>query len=132
MKKLFISCPMKGRTRENIEKSMDKMHKMAELIFDQELEVIQSYIEEEPPKNVNERIWYLGKSILLLSEADYYIGVDYTIFYSGCKVENRVAEEYGVPHTYVSMSQIMPDAQELEHEWLELENPNYSCAPMRG
>lgn len=27
MKKLFISCPMKGRTEENIRKSMEKMHR---------------------------------------------------------------------------------------------------------
>ena len=29
MKKVFISCPMKGRTTENIQKTMDKMHKCA-------------------------------------------------------------------------------------------------------
>lgn len=44
MKKLFISCPMKGRTEENISKSMDQMHKIAEIIFDQELEAIPTYI----------------------------------------------------------------------------------------
>ena len=51
MKKLFISCPMKGRTEENIRKSMEKMHKIAEIIFDQELEVIPTYIEDNPPEN---------------------------------------------------------------------------------
>lgn len=30
MKKLFISCPMTGREEENIEKSIEKMHKIAE------------------------------------------------------------------------------------------------------
>ena len=44
MKKIFISCPMKGRTEENIRKSMEKMHKIAEEIFEQELEVIPSYM----------------------------------------------------------------------------------------
>lgn len=34
LKKLFISCPMHGRTKEAIEKSMDKMHKIAEIYFD--------------------------------------------------------------------------------------------------
>lgn len=43
MKKLFISCPMKGRTEENIKKSMDKMHKLAEIMFEQELEVIPQF-----------------------------------------------------------------------------------------
>lgn len=48
-KKLFISCPMKGRTEEDIRHDMNRMHKMAEIVFDQELEVIPSYIENDPP-----------------------------------------------------------------------------------
>ena len=60
MKKLFISCPMKGRTREAIEESFNTMHKIAEIMRGEKLEVIQSYIEDEPPEGVNERIWYLG------------------------------------------------------------------------
>ena len=75
MKKLFISCPMKDRTEENIRKSMEKMHKIAEIIFDQELEVIPTYINDNPPENNHEAIWYLGKSIELLAQADFYIGV---------------------------------------------------------
>ena len=70
MKKLFISCPMKGRTEENIRKSMEKMHKIAEVVFEQELEVIPSYIEDYPPKDSHEAVWYLGESIKLLSQAD--------------------------------------------------------------
>ena len=60
MKKLFISCPINGRTEENIKKSMEKMHKIAEIVLDQKLEVIDSYVEENPPENVNQGIWYLG------------------------------------------------------------------------
>lgn len=77
MKKLFISCPMKGRTEENIRKSMEKMHKLAEIIFDQKLEVIPTYIEDNPPESSNQGIWYLGKSIELLADADYFIGVSH-------------------------------------------------------
>ena len=52
MKKLFISCPMKGRTNENIEISIEKMHKMAEIIFDQPLEVIDSFLKVIFPKQI--------------------------------------------------------------------------------
>ena len=31
MKKLFISCPMKGRTEENIKNTMNRLHKLAEV-----------------------------------------------------------------------------------------------------
>ena len=56
MKKLFISCPMKGRTEENIRKSMEKMHKAAEAVFEEEFEVIPSYIEDNPPKDSHEAV----------------------------------------------------------------------------
>ena len=103
MKKLFISCPMKGRTEENIKKSMEKMHEIAEIVFDQELEVIPSYIEDNPPENCQQAVWYLGESIKKLSEADFFIGVDYSEFFKGCEIERNVARQYGIRSTYVNM-----------------------------
>ncbi|MBO5025963.1 MAG: hypothetical protein J6C86_07470 [Bacteroidaceae bacterium] len=117
MKKLFISCPMKGRTEENIRKSMEQMHKIAEIIFDQELEVIPTYIEDNPPENNNQAIWYLGKSIQLLAEADYFIGVDYSEFYKGCSVERTIARDYGIRSTIVEMNVVMPDAVDVERDF---------------
>ena len=114
MKKLFISCPMKGRTEENIKKSMEKMHKMAEIIFDQELEVIPSYIEDAPPENTHQRIWYLGKSIQMLAEADYFIGIECSGYFKGCEIERYVARDYGIPNTVVNHFELMPDAAEIE------------------
>ena len=113
MKKLFISCPMKGRTEENIKKSIERMHKIAEIIFDQELEVIPTYIEDNPPENNNRAVWYLGKSIELLAQADFFIGVEWCDFYKGCKVERSVANEYGIRSTYVNTYDLMPDVVEI-------------------
>lgn len=111
MKKLFISVPMKGRTEENIKKSMDKMHKIAEIIFDQPLERIESYIPDNAPGDCrNKRIWFLGESIKLMSEADCFIGVNncYGEF-SGCYVERMVAKEYNVPMYLISNEIACPD-----------------------
>ena len=119
MKKLFISCPMKGRTEENIKRSMEKMHKIAEIVFDQEVEVIPSCIEEDPPQTNDKRLWYLGKSIQMMAEADYFIGLRWTDFYDGCAVETITAERYEIPCAYVDMERIMPDAVEKEREWRE-------------
>lgn len=116
MKKLFISCPMKGRTEENIRKSMEKMHKIAEIVFDQELEVIPSYIEHNPPENCKRSVWYLGESIKKMAMADYFIGVGYSHFFVGCNIERNVAEEYGIPHTIVHIHELMPDADEVERK----------------
>lgn len=113
MKKLFISCPMKGRTEENIRKSMEKMHKIAEIMFDQELEVIPSYIEDNPPDTRDQRIWYLGESIKMMADADYYIGVEWPDEFPGCAVENRVADAYNIPRTFVRIYDLMPDVVAL-------------------
>lgn len=117
MKKLFVSCPMNGRTEENIKKSMEKMHKIAEIVFDQKLEVIDSYVEENPPENVTQGIWYLGKSIQLLSKADYFIGIDYNEFWKGCLTEARIAQMYGIPMTCVQLDELMPDAVEAQNKY---------------
>lgn len=120
MKKLFISCPIRGRTEESIRNSMERMHKIAEAFFGQELEVIPSYIPDRAPDTVNRRIWYLGESIKMLSQADYYIGIRYCDAFPGCCVENDVAQRYGIPNFFVDL-EMMPDACEIEKAyWNEL------------
>lgn len=103
--KLFISCPMLGRTREAIEESMKVMHEEAEKRFGKKLEAIDTYIEEYAPEEVvNVPVWYVGESIKMLSQADYFIGVDITKYgsynkrcYPGCAVEEFTAEMYDIP-----------------------------------
>lgn len=95
MKKLFVSVPMKGRTKEDIKNSIECMHKIAEIAFGEELELIDSYIEDTPPANIKLSIWYLGKSIELLSQADYFIGIN-DHHYPGCQAEFFVAKNYGI------------------------------------
>lgn len=113
MKKLFISCPMKGRAEEDIRNSMARMHKIAEAYFGQELEIIPTYIERRPTVDCNPSIWCLGESIKKLAEADYFIGVGYCDEFNGCMVEFDVARRYGIPFFTVGL-EMMPDALEIE------------------
>lgn len=62
MKKLFISCPMKNRSEENIRMTFDRLHKIAEAVYGESLEVIPTYIEDNPPKCRTEGLWYLGRA----------------------------------------------------------------------
>ena len=117
MKKLFISCPMKGRTKENIKKSMEQMHKIAEIMFDQKLEVIPTYIEDAPPANSNECVWYLGRSIQLMAEADLFVGIYYSEYFKGCNIESDVANSYGIPSVRFDIYKLMPDVTEVEREY---------------
>ena len=106
MKKLFISCPMRGLTRETIKANVEKMHKIAEIVFDQELDVIQCYRPVEAAEGDNQAsIWCLGQSIQMMSEADYYIGVNMPYGYShACEIENNVAITYGFQRYFVDSS----------------------------
>lgn len=116
MKKLFISCPMKNRTKENIQMTFERLHKIAEAVFNESLEVIPTYIEDNPPSCRTEGLWFLGKSIELLAQADYFIGIcgDNAFQYNGCTVEIDAAKLYGVPSYLVPTVFAAPDVAKKE------------------
>lgn len=62
----------------------------------EELELIDSYIEDNPPKGNNEAIFYLGESIKKLAQADVFVGICESYEWSGCRIENITAESYGI------------------------------------
>ena len=96
MKKLFVSVPMQGRTEEEIKASIQKMKKIAEIYEGEELELIDSYIEDNPPKDNNQAIWFLGKSLEKLATADVFIGISENWDWNGCSIEQEVAHRYGI------------------------------------
>lgn len=100
MKKLFVSVPMKGRTEEEIKASIQKMKKIAEIYEGEELELIDSYIENNPPKDSKEAVWYLGESLKKLAQADVFIGIDEAYDWNDCYIERDTAQRYGIK-TYI-------------------------------
>jgi hypothetical protein len=109
MKKLFVSIPMKGRTEEEIKASIQKMKKIAEIYEGEELELIDSYIDEEPTENCNRGVWFLAKSIDMLSEADVFIGIQECYDWKGCWIENGVAEKYDIKRYSVRADYVIDD-----------------------
>lgn len=118
--KLFISCPMKNLTDEMIKVNIEKMHKIAEIVFDKKLEVIPSYIVPagEVPEGAITSMWYLGRSIQMMSEADYYIGVNafYDCDYPECVIENNVAHNYGLRTYFVDAHVLLVPKKEIHYE----------------
>jgi len=96
MKKLFVSVPMKGSIKLEIKYSIAKMHRIAEAYEGEELELIDSWVDEAPPADCNRSAWYLGKSIEKLATADVFIGVSDLSGWPGCKIESDVARAYDV------------------------------------
>ena len=113
MKKLFVSVPMKGRTEEEIRKTIDKMKKIAEIYEGEELELIDSYIEDNPPKNNNEAVWYLGESLKKLAQADVFIGICESYDWRGCQIERETAEKYGIRAYAIPVRYVIDDYNSL-------------------
>lgn len=113
MKKLFVSVPMKGRTEEEIKASIQKMKKIAEVYEGEELELIDSYVEDNAPWKANPPVWYLGKSLEKLSEADIFIGIDDYYNWSGCYIERITAHRYGIKSYYVPGDLVISNYREV-------------------
>ena len=65
-----------------------------------EITVIDTFIEEEAPDNVNSGLWYLGKSLELLSGADIAVFAKGWRNARGCQIEFKCAKEYGISCIY--------------------------------
>ena len=95
MKKLFISQPMRGKSDEEILAERQKAIEMAEKVIGEPIEVIDSFFEKAP---VNAKpLWFLGKSLELLADADVAYFAKGWQDARGCKIENTCAIEYGIP-----------------------------------
>lgn len=113
MKKLFVSVPMKGRTEEEIKASIQKMKKIAEAYEGEELELIDSYIEDNPPQNNNQAIWFLSKSLEKLANADVFICIDDVWNWNGCLIESETATKYGIKRYVVASTIVIDNYKEL-------------------
>ena len=113
MKKLFVSVPMKGRTEEEIKASIQKMKKIAEIYEGEELELIDSYIEDNPPKDSKEAVWYLGESLKKLAQADVFIGICESYDWNGCYIERETAVKYGIKTYAIPARYVIDDYNAL-------------------
>lgn len=92
--KFFISQAMNGRTDEEIKRERE------EVIFAMKernpyAECIDSFFESAP--HDAKPLWFLGKSLELLSDADLCIFVDYAQDMArGCKIEYQACVAYGI------------------------------------
>lgn len=95
MKRIFISQPMKDKTDEQILKERERAFSAVKEKFNgEDVEVIDSFFQSA--LHDAKPLWFLGKSLELLSTADvaYFIGEWKN--YRGCKIENTCAKEYGI------------------------------------
>lgn len=94
MKKLFISQPMKDKTNEEILAKREEIVGDVKKLIGEDVEVIDSFFKDAP--HDARPLWFLGKSLELLSTADIaYFGEGWKE-YRGCKIEHECAVQYGI------------------------------------
>ena len=94
MKKLFISQPMKGKTDEEILSVRKKAIESAERNIGEPVEVIDSFFQNAPHEA--KPLWFLGKSLEKMADADVVYFAKGWEDARGCRVENQAALEYGI------------------------------------
>ena len=85
--KIFISQPMKGKTNEEIKTERERLIAKARENYGENI--------ENAPADARP-LWFLGKSLELLSTADVAVFAPGWENARGCSVENHCAIVYGI------------------------------------
>lgn len=97
MAKVFISQPMRDKTDKEILderlKAIDEIAKKLN-VEKTEVEIVDSFFQGAPHEAAP--LWFLGKSLQLLSTADIAYFVKGWQDYRGCRLEHMAATEYGI------------------------------------
>ena len=98
--KVFVSQPMKGKTKEKILEEREKIKNTLDGYFRGiPYTIIDSVLT--PPKNTtNEALWCLGRSLQLLSEPDVAIFAEGWELARGCWLEHESCLRYSIPTLY--------------------------------
>lgn len=99
MKKVFISQPMNGRSNEEIKAEREYLIDKIKEYYKHEhgqapVQVIDSFIEDAP--HDAKPLWFLGKSLELLSTADIAVFAKGWQNARGCVIEHECAVAYGI------------------------------------
>lgn len=116
MKKVMVSQRMNGVEDSVIQETRKRIinYVSSTMFPDEKVEIVDSYFEEYPSDNIpNKAVWYLGKSIQKLAEADLLVVESGAEDARGCKIEMDVARAYGI-EVYV-----LTPASELNQEMKE-------------
>lgn len=97
--RVFISQPMGTLSRAQINEDRERvLGVMLRAGYRPESTIIiDSMINEIPPNHTNYGLWYLGRSIIALSNADIAIFAKGWENGRGCRIELECAKKYGIP-----------------------------------
>lgn len=95
--KVFISQPMRGKSKEEILAERKKIEQAIRLKFD-DYEILDSFFDDfhEARKAKNAALCFLGRSIQLMSFADVVVFAEGWEHARGCAIERMAAKTYGI------------------------------------
>ncbi len=91
--RVMISQPMKGLTREEIERNRAEAVKR---LGAEGHEVVDSIVTDEPPADSNAALHCLGKSFQIMATCDAVLFLEGWEQARGCRMERAACEAYGV------------------------------------
>ncbi len=92
MTKIFISLPMKDKTRAEIITEQGRLLEVANVILDEPVMLVETYINEELSP-----LECLGENLKRMAHADYVLFGEGWIGSRDCMIERECAEKYGIP-----------------------------------
>lgn len=118
--KLFISQPMQGKSIEEIFAEREEAIKKATRIVKRDMEVIDSYIQDAPEGA--KPLWFLGKSLELMADADVVYFAEGWQKARGCQLEYECAHAYAADdfvcleheQCWIPCTQQLPEMHEEE------------------
>lgn len=123
-KKVFVSLPMRDRSIDEIREDMNDILDMIKPGYTEvgeDVELIDSVWMDSPgPDILDEGVWYLGRSIKALSEADLAIFHPGWREARGCIIEHMVCALYNIPYYDISMDyheHENEDVVDYTHDW---------------
>lgn len=99
--KVFLSHPMHGYTEAEVMALREAAIEKLKPIYGDGITIIDNYHHDDAPENAG-RVWHLGKSIQMMSEADLVVFCSGWVWATGCKIEQDICNRYNLPTIYLS------------------------------
>lgn len=131
MKKIFVSIPLKGRSKDQIQDSLDRIKGAVEGLLDNEVEILHQDLKDLPnfdKDEIEESIEFLSKDLALMVDADYFATIECNYDYRHCSLEEDIFRRYKCADDYARerdnimkfpVNIIAPDVVKKEKEQAE-------------
>lgn len=90
---------MKGRTDEEILKERQITISIVKELIGEDIQIIESFFSGAPVET--KPLWFLGRSLELLADADIAVFTRGWEYFRGCRIEHLACQEYDITPLYI-------------------------------